>query len=361
MALDMTEVTQEIEAQRPRYPAGLLSRQEKDRLIERGLVGLYRWYTARSQTTRNWNPDQSFNWRALHTNHSSELNRIIEGYFAVEQYVPDYVSKVLDLVRTSHGRSHFQIRWGSEEEKHSDTWLNAVLFLRHRTPEWIEAYKNNLRSKVWRLPYDEPLHMAFYAVIQERATQINYLNTARVAQGKSDKAEFANDQDPILAEVAQTIAVDEAAHYAFYVEVARLFLYYYPARALEALADVVQTFAMPAMDIIPNFQEFYEAVYRTGVYGSARTYARDVLQAALETLGVAGRRALIEGVKRFRQVPDQDGNLRDTAVMDTLDYGSVQTMVRQLFGRIEEYEREVGFAEIDPTRFVSSGLNASGA
>ncbi len=359
MASLITEVTQEIEAQRPRYPAGLLSRQEKDRLIERGLVGLYRWYTARSQMTRNWNPDQSFSWRTLHTNHSPELNTIIEGYFAVEQYVPDYVSKVLDLVRTSHGRSHFQIRWGAEEEKHADTWLNAVIFLRHRTVEWIENYKHNLRSKEWQLPYDEPLQMVFYAVIQERATQMNYLNTARVALGKSDKTEFANDQDPLLAEVARTIAVDEAAHYAFYIEVARLFLYYYPTRALEALGHVVQTFAMPAMGIIPNYQEFYEAVYRTGIYGSARTYARDVLQAALETLGVAGRRALVEGVKRFRQVPDPDGNLRDTAVFDVLDYDAVQTMARQLFGRIEEYEREVGFADIDPTRFVSSGLSAS--
>lgn len=355
----MTQVLQEIEGQRPPVPVGLLSKQEKDRLIERGLVGLYRWYTARSQTTRNWNPDKSFNWRALHTNHSPELNMIIEGYFAVEQYVPDYVSKVLDLIRASHGRSHFQIRWGSEEEKHSDAWLNALLFLRRRTPQWIEEYKHDLRSKIWRLPWDEPVHMALYAVIQERATQLNYLNTALLARGETGKPEFVKDQDPVLAEVSQTIAVDEAAHYSFYVEVARLFLYYFPSQTLEALADVVQRFAMPAMDIIPNFQEFYEAVYRTGVYGSARTYGRDVLQPALEALGVAGRRALIDGVKRFRRVPDPDGNMRDTATFETLDYNAVQSAVRRLFDRIGEYEREIGFADVNPTRFGASGLATS--
>jgi len=263
---------------------------------------------------------------------------------------------VLDLIRQSHGRSHFQIRWGSEEEKHSDTWLNSVLFLRRRTPRWIEEYKDALRSKIWRLPFDTPMGMAFYAVIQERATQLNYLNTAAVARGESDKPALANDKDPVLAEVAQTIAVDEAAHYNFYLEVARLFLYYYPTQALEALVDVVKNFAMPAMSIIPNFQEFYEAVYRTGVYGSARHYGRDVLQAALDALGVAGRRALIDGVKRFRQVPDPDGNLRDTALFDALDYRAVQDAVQRLFKRIEQYEHEIGIAEIDPTTFVPSGL-----
>ncbi|MGX9080461.1 hypothetical protein ACWTQY_31910, partial [Klebsiella pneumoniae] len=50
----------ELEEQRPKIPVGLLSRDEKDRLIERGFLGLYRWYVQRSQELRNWNPDLSF-------------------------------------------------------------------------------------------------------------------------------------------------------------------------------------------------------------------------------------------------------------------------------------------------------------
>lgn len=353
------QLIEEIEAQRPRFPAGLLSKAEKDRLIERGLVGLYRWYVDRSQTTRNWNPDRSFNWRAFRTDHSRDLNTILEGYFAVEQYVPDYTSQTIMIARESHGRSHFQIRWGAEEEKHADLWLNTLLFSRFRAPQWIEEYKHALRAKRWTLPWDDAFHMLFYALIQERATQLNYLNTALIARGESDKPELANDQDPVLADVAQTIAIDEAAHYNFFLELARLFLYYYPARSLEALADVVQRFAMPAMDIIPNFQEFYEAVYRTGVYGSARHFARDVLQAAFDNLSIVGRRALSEGVKRLRQVPAEDGALRDTAIFDLLDYSAVQSAVQRLFKRIEGYEQEIGFAEIDPTAFVPSGLAPS--
>ena len=73
----------EIEEQRPSYPVGLLSKQEKDRLIERGLIGLYRWYLSRSQTKRNWNPDKGFDWRKFRTDLSPELNAILEGYYAV--------------------------------------------------------------------------------------------------------------------------------------------------------------------------------------------------------------------------------------------------------------------------------------
>ena len=111
---------------------------------------------------------------------------------------------------------------------------------------------------------------------------------------------------------------------------------------------MIQRFAMPALEIIPNAQQFYEAVYRAGVYGSPRHYARDVLQVAFDHLGITGRRALSDGLKRLRRVPDEDGNQRDTAIFEMLDYSAVQDAVRRLFRRIEEHEQEVGFAEIDP-------------
>lgn len=354
MKPDRTIINQ-IEEQRPSAPAGLLSRQEKDRLIERGLIGLYRWYLARSQATRNWNPDKDFNWRAFRSDHSPRLNTIIEGFFAVEQYVPDYVSSLLNKIRESYGRSHFHIRWGAEEERHSDTWLNALLFSRFRTPTWIEEYKQALRSGEWKLPWDDALHMVFYPVIQERATQLSYIKMAVIARGESNNPDFAGDPDPVLAEIAHTIAIDEAAHYNFFLECARLLLYYYPAQALEAFLDVIKHFAMPAADLIPNYQQFFEEVARAGIYGP-REYARDVLQSALDNLNISGRRALEAGVRRFRQTPDEDGNMRDTAIFETLDYRSMETTVRRLFERIEKYEREIGLADIDPTRFAPSGL-----
>jgi acyl-[acyl-carrier-protein] desaturase len=351
------DIIKEVKEQQPATPPGLLSRIEKDRLIERGLTGLYRWYVARSQTKRNWNPDTDFNWRKFRTDHSPAVNTILEGFFAVEQYVPDYVLTLLQKIRKSYGRSHFHIRWGSEEEKHSDAWLNALLFSRFRSPKWIEEYKQALRNEEWKLPWDDALHMVFYPVIQERATQLSYINMAVIARGEHKSPEFSDAADPVLAQVAQTIAVDEAAHYNFFLECARLFLYYYPAQALEAFSNVIKHFAMPAGNIIPDYNRFFEVVARAGVYGP-REYAKDVLQAALDNLNVSGRRALEAGVRRFRQVPDEDGNLRDTAIFETLDYNALEEAVMRLYNKVERYEQKIGLSEIDPTRFVSSGLGA---
>lgn len=349
-------IIEEIEEQRPPFPAGLLSRQEKDTLIERGVRGLYRWYTTRSQTTRNWHPDSFINWPALRTDHSPEMNDVIEGFFAIEQYAPDYASKATQLVRKSYGRSHFQLRWGAEEEKHADLWLNAMLFMRFRTPKWIDDYMHFLRNREWHLPWADPLHVSLYVVIQERATQLTYLNTALIARGKSDKPGFENSADPLLAKAAETIAIDEAAHYNFFLEVARLFLYYYPAQTLEALVDTIKHFAMPALHLLPENSTFYETLYRAGIYDS-RQHARDILQVALKNLGISSRKALQRGVKRFRQAPDSDGNMRNTAIFDALDYDAVETAVKRLFGRIRKYEEKIGLAKINPTHFVPSGNN----
>ena len=65
--------------------------------------------------------------------------------------------------------------------------------------------------------------------------------------------------------------------------------YYYPAQALEALVDVIKHFAMPGVAIIPDFARFEEIVARAAVFGS-REYATDVLQVALQNLGVKANR-----------------------------------------------------------------------
>jgi len=340
--------------ERPRTPAGLLSNIEKDRLIERGFLGLYRWYTARSQETRNWNADRSFDWRSLRKDLPPEVVTVMQGFFAVEQYAPDFTNQLIHLVRRSHGRSHFQLRWGSEEEKHADAWENAVLFSEQRSPEWIEEYKHRLKSQTWELPFPDAIHNLVYTVFQERATQLNYLNMMKIAQGKSDKPHLAGVTDPVLAKVAQTIAVDEAAHYNFFLEGVRMYLYYYPERTLDAIKNVIGQFSMPAAMLVPDWQNFYETVYRAGIYGP-RDFQRDVLQVAFRNLGIESRKALEEGIRKTREVPDFEGkNARTTAIFDTFDYGQIEGDVRRLHVKIQDYEKEIGFDKLDPTEFVEN-------
>ncbi|MCE9559032.1 MAG: acyl-ACP desaturase, partial [Armatimonadetes bacterium] len=246
----------------PLPPVLNMSVNARHKMLEEAIVNLYRWYVARSQEKRNWNPDYGVNWDEYSQTHSDEVHTTIEGFFAVEQYVPDYTTKLLDVVRKSHGRSHFQLRWGSEEQKHMELWRNAMLWGGKRKREWVFEYGEALRNEEWRLPWDDPVHMLMYTVFQERATQVNYLNLGLIARGKGISPEV--DTDPVLEQVCKLIAADEAAHYHFFLECARMHLYFFPAQALEALANVVRHFAMPAANIIPNFNEFAETVMRIG-------------------------------------------------------------------------------------------------
>jgi acyl-[acyl-carrier-protein] desaturase len=350
-----TTLIRELAEQRPTTPCGLLSRAEKERLVERALVALYRWYLDRSQARRNWSPDRSFDWRSFRTDHSRAMNTMLEGFFGVEQYVPDYVAKLVTLVRRSHGRSQFQIRWGAEEEKHISAWLNTLMFSRFRSPQWLDEYQEVLRDNDWKLPWDDILHMLFYTLIQERATEITYLRTAIIAAGHSDVRELRNDADPVLESVCRTIAADEAAHYTFFNEASRLMFYYFPAEALDALVDVIKYFAMPAGDIIPNFARFEEVVARAGVFGP-RQYVGDVLQTVLKNLSVNGARAFAEGVRRSRLVPDIDGNSVSSSLFDALDYEHLRAAVERLYARVGRFETEVGYSEVQPLYFVPSGL-----
>jgi acyl-[acyl-carrier-protein] desaturase len=190
----------------------LASRAQRSICVERGLTGLYRWYIGRSQGQRAWNPDRDFAWRTLRQDQPEAVHAVIEGFYAVEQFVPDYVRTLLRVIRESYGRSHFHLRWGAEEEKHADLWRNALLSLGRRSVSWVEEHTRILRARTYELPWDDPLHMLFYAVLQERATHVVYKALESAVAGGQSRGLIAVP-DPVMARAAGTIALDEAAHY----------------------------------------------------------------------------------------------------------------------------------------------------
>ena len=326
----LTILRQELDAERPRHARALLSPEERSRSIERGIAGLYRWYSEGSQRRRNWHADTCIDWRRIRRDHSDAVATIIEGFFAVEQYTPDYVTSLLRLIRESYGRSQMHVRWGAEEGRHADLWRNAVVALGKRNETWIEEYAAGLRRHEWRLPWDDPRRILFYQVIQERATQVSYMNLALAVQGRS--SQLATPADDALARACTLIAVDEAAHYHFFVEVARLFLYYQPETSIEALIDVLRHFTMPARNLIPNYDEFGRVLHASGVFGRTIHY-RDVVQIVLNALSAPTMRQLEEGVRLAREVPSDDGSRRTAAYLDTLNHAHVENKVSQLFHR----------------------------
>lgn len=328
---DRAAIWREIEGPRDgRRARALLTPDARARAIERGIAGLYRWYTEGSQRRRNWHPDTCIDWRLVRTDHHESVAAIIEGFFAVEQYTPDYVTGLMRLIRESYGRSQMHLRWGAEEEKHADLWRNSVVALGRRSARWMEDYTHALRSREWRLPWDDARHIVFYQVIQERATEVSYLNLGLALRGALPR--LATPKDDALARACGLIAVDEAAHYHFFTEVARLFLYYEPERSLEALVDVLRHFTMPAADLIPGYDTFGRVLHASGVFGRAIHY-RDVVQIVLGALSVPGLRQLEDGLRRAREIPGADGGRRTAAFLDTIDPERLEAKVSQIFRR----------------------------
>jgi acyl-[acyl-carrier-protein] desaturase len=203
-----------------------------------------------------------------------------------------------------------------------------------RDQSWIEDYASELRKNEWALPWDSPRHIVFYQVIQERATQVSYLNLGLALDGKSPR--LRTPHDAALVAACRLIAMDEAAHYAFFGEVARLLLYYEPDASLEALVDVLRHFTMPARDIIPNYDTFGRTLHDSGVFGRTIHY-RDVIRVVLDTLSAPAIRELEAGVRGARDIPSTDGTRRTAAFLDTLDQPAIERKVSQLFRRNQSH------------------------
>jgi acyl-[acyl-carrier-protein] desaturase len=328
----------------------LLSRAERHSLINRTFMGLYRWYMYESQK-RTYNPDLDFQWQKFRPDHEDDVITVMEGFFAVEQYVPDYASKITHLVRRLDGRSYFQLQWGAEEAKHSLLWENALLFSKRRSPTWMENYRHDLRSNEWPLPWDDPLHMLVYTVFQERATQLNYVNLGEVSRGLNDYPAI----DPVLSRVCSVLVTDEVAHFHFFLEGLRLYLYYFPAETLEAILTVLEHFAMPAQAIIPNWNEIAEAIYRLGVY-SPRDFSRKVVGLVFHNLGLHDRKLIEKGLQASRAVPDETGAIRNTAIWDAFCPTRVESGILRLTSKVQHFEHRAHRDTVDNFEFVRNPL-----
>ena len=206
-------------------------------------------------------------------------------------------------------------------------------------------------ANAWTVPFDTPLQMLFYTVFQERATQLIYLNLGRIAMGQHPDPGFAKDKDPALVDAISAIAIDEAAHFDFFLSVARLYHYYFPEASLKALVDVLRSFTMPAAKIIPNYEAFIKVLYVAQVFGP-RMYGRDVAKPALAALGIDTIKAVEAGIQATRDVPDQQGAVQINPVFAGCAFSVVESAVHRLFDWIGRYEQQVGLSTVDCTTFV---------
>src|SRR4029077_16821699 len=199
----------------------------------------------RAEADRRWNLQKDIPREKANPRMPDDIALIVESFMAVELYLPDYTSKILDLVRRSRGRAWFQANWGYEESKHSMALEQWLLRSRKRTPEEINAFSDSVLEHVWELPFDTPRQMMIYTTFQELSTGLNYRNLRRKAIEQKDNA---------LATALSFIARDESAHYQFFQDGVKLYLQEDRDGTLNDIQTVLAGFQMPAHSLIPDWE-----------------------------------------------------------------------------------------------------------
>lgn len=202
--------------------------------------------------------------------------------------------------------SHWQAwnnLWTAEEDRHGqilhDYGRDARLFDQRRLEEMQFEYIRAGFNPAWD---HDPYRVFVYTTVQERATQFSHANTGRMI----------GEYEPLLGEVLDKVAREEARHFSFYRHVFSGILERDPNEALHSASFILPSIDMPGLTI-PGYKEFADVIRRSGIYGP-RDYLRIVQEQirywkieSLTGLNELGRKAQekILGIPdRLRRVAD---------------------------------------------------------
>jgi acyl-[acyl-carrier-protein] desaturase len=242
-----------------------------------GLHRLFRDFFDRAEEKRRWSIRDSVPWEECNRSLNPALADIVETFCAVELYLPDYLAKLIMQVRANRGRAWFLANWGYEEAKHSLALEDWLLKSGQRSDERIADMHREVFSHEWQLPHDSARGMLCYAMFQELATQMHYVNLRSCVR--------AEGGCPALEKVLTLVAADEAAHADFFFKCVAIYLEHDREETLEQLRRVGNAFRMPAVHMLADGAVRQNEVRRFKIFDEEVWY-HHVLEPALTRLGL---------------------------------------------------------------------------
>jgi acyl-[acyl-carrier-protein] desaturase len=79
-----------------------------------------------------------------------------------------------------------------------------------------------------------------------------------------------------------------------------------------------------------------------------------VVAFVFKSLGIDGRKALEDGIKRTREIPDEEGQMRTSAIWQTFDPSKISSQVERLHSKMFEFEQTFGWDKYDPLSFIKN-------
>src|SRR5262249_30039164 len=244
--------------------------------LEKDLFRLYRDFFDRGEKKRRWFLGEDIPWDSVNRSAEPAIADVVESFYAVELYLPDYVASAMSVFRSTRSWAWFYANWGYEESKHSLALGDWLLRSGMRTDEQLADLDRRLFDWQWNMPHESPAGMIIYAMVQELATGLNYRNLRERVDERGD---------PALSKVLGFLSIDEQAHHNFFMRAVRLFLQHDRPGTLEQLHRVLHNFAMPAIHEMVDGEQRVEAIKSLQVFND-EIYFREVYRPILAALGV---------------------------------------------------------------------------
>ena len=241
------------------------------------------------------------------------LKNLLLGELATEVSEPHYVQAGINASGKDYNSISFYTNfWGPQERRHGAALRLALLDSGLMSPDQIHVYLRECEvSDPWTFEKqtghagDDIIYGIAYAVAQEAQTKLTYRETKRIVwsqYGSPVDPQTQRKLYPGVCGVLEVIALDEGAHQGFFLNMMRIYLRYWPDRALEALTEVFHGYTMPVVHI-PNAEEFMDAVIKAKLAGP-RWVVTEIHNAVAQLLGLERRSAIGRAMRNFGRLLD---------------------------------------------------------
>jgi acyl-[acyl-carrier-protein] desaturase len=238
---------------------------------------LYKSFFDRAERHRRWRLDDDIAWADLAPEAAPELVGMVETFWAVESFLPDYTARIAAALRTERARMWAHVMWAYEESKHARALEEWLLRGSHRTEDDLNTLADRMwTAGSWELPYASDRQFLIYQMLQEANTRLVYANTRHLAKASGDRA---------LDDVLRHLASDEQAHHAFFRSCVQQWQLEDPEGTAADLYTVLVSFRMPVGEFIPDYPARARVLAERQI-GSPYLFAVRVWIPLARTLGI---------------------------------------------------------------------------
>ncbi|WP_462203663.1 acyl-ACP desaturase [Frankia sp. CcWB3] len=196
-------------------------------------------------TTRRFNVESTFAWENADADRLTEGQRSAVRFITlIEDHLPGYfgvyerafpLNPDVDVENFVHNRElyHFTVRWAQEEDSHARVLFRYQVAAGIADPDELRRELATEGRKHFELPHDHAVSLFAYALVQEKATQL-YYQQLRAVVG-----------DPVLADLPNRLAKDEARHFTFMADIVERYLRRHGDAVVEPIREVIAHFWMP--------------------------------------------------------------------------------------------------------------------